>query len=425
MALSVLKRELWSKSLVAWYLYDFANSFLVINLTLYFSQWVVADRGFSDFAFALPFMASTAVLVLLSPYLGELGDRRGSHRAILIAGTLAAAASGVGIYAAGRFIPDQALGAAAALIAYGLFLFFLQAALVPYYAFLKHLAPAEHYGKVSGFGFSANQLGYIAGILLTLPLFSGPFAVFGFDRLAPILPAAAAFLIFSLPAFTALRSPPPTAVRRGRLPFRRTLLEGLRASGRYPGVRPLLLAFYLFSDAITSLTFFSAIYLEQVFAMPDAAKAALVLIVIVAYGAGSFASGVFSDRIGHRRVLLWSLAATALAILPIALVRGASLAFVLFPVFGLAIGMVLTVSRAYFASLVPVAESGRFFGLYTFADRFASVIGPAIWSAVVWTLAAYHPWNYRAAALAMAGLVALGIVPLVWRRKLTPAVEWE
>lgn len=288
---------------------------------------------------------------------------------------------------------------------------------MPYYAFLKHLAPAEHYGKVSGFGFSANQLGYIAGILLTLPLFSGPFAAFGFDRLAPILPAAAAVLVFALPSFAVLRSPPATAAERGRLPFWQTLRASLRESGRYPGVRPLLLAFYLFSDAITSLTFFSAIYLQRVLAMPDAAKAALTLIVIVAYGGGSFIGRMLSDRIGHRRLLLWSLAATALAILPIALARSVQSAFVLFPAFGLAIGVAFASSRAYLASLVPVAESGRFFGLYAFADRFASVIGPAIWSAAVWLFAAYHPWNYRAAALAMAGLVIMGIVPLVWGRQ--------
>ncbi len=44
---------LMDRTVRAWALYDFANSLLVINATVYFSQWVVVDRGLTDFWFAI------------------------------------------------------------------------------------------------------------------------------------------------------------------------------------------------------------------------------------------------------------------------------------------------------------------------------------------------------------------------------------
>ncbi len=428
----MLQKELWSKPLASWYLYDFANSLLVINLTVYFSQWVVVDRGLTDFWFALPFMLATAVLVFLSPYVGALGDRKGNHSQIFILTTLGAVASGLSIFLAGRLAASPPLGVALALVFYGLFNFFLQLAFVPYNAFLKHIARPEDYGKTSGFGLTFNQLGYLAGLLLSSPIIQGTFTLFGQDRLAPLVPAAFGFFLFALPGFRFLRAGP--VVERishyqagGQLvpetsgtPFWQTFWTSLKESRKYPGVFPFLIAFYLFSNAITALTFFSAIYLQNVFGLPDPFKVRIFISVIIAYALGSFLGGLLSDRWGHRRTLLTALAATALAILPIALVRQAALTVYLFPAFGLAIGVVYASARAYFAARIPQAESGKFFGLYALSERFGSAIGPAVWGLVIWALSGFYPWNYRAAALAMAALVAVGIIPLISKKTSRP-----
>src|SRR3989338_7738650 len=205
MAYSVFKKELWTKPLFSWYLYDFANSFVFINTTLYFSQWVVVDNNVSDFWLAAPFMIGTAVLVFLSPYIGNFGDRSGAHYKIFFWTTLGTIISALLIFVVGRadFSPRQ--GVILALIFYAMYQFFYQLAFVPYGVFMKHLAGLKDYGKVSGIGFGASEIGHIFGIFLTLPIIYGIFTLFGTDRLAPLFSAAIAFLIFSLPALLVLR----------------------------------------------------------------------------------------------------------------------------------------------------------------------------------------------------------------------------
>lgn len=81
---------------------------------------------------------------------------------------------------------------------------------------------------------------------------------------------------------------------------------------------------------------------------------------------------------------------------------------ILLPTFGFGMGFSYASSRAYFASLFPNEESGRFFGLYTFSERAASTVGPLFWGAIVYSLAVYAPWNYRLAVLTMAFLIFSG-----------------
>jgi UMF1 family MFS transporter len=80
---------------------------------------------------------------------------------------------------------------------------------------------------------------------------------------------------------------------------------------------------------------------------------------------------------------------------------------------GISSGVGYASSRAYLAVLITAEESGKYFGLYTLAERFASVIGPLLWGIIVWCLSPFYPWNYRFAALAMAILVFTAVIPLL------------
>ena len=77
-------------------------------------------------------------------------------------------------------------------------------------------------------------------------------------------------------------------------------------------------------------------------------------------------------------------------------------------------GVGYAASRSYLATLIPTAESGRFFGLYIFSERFASIVGPLLWSAIVYFFASYYTMNYRYAFFTMGALVLIAAIPL-WR----------
>ena len=418
----IFKKELWTKPLVSWYLYDFANSFVFINATLYFSQWVVVDNKFSDFWLSVPFMLGTAILVFLSPYIGNFGDKYGAHYRIFFWTTLGTVVSALLIFGSGRLDFNSSQAVIFALIFYGLYQFFYQLAFVPYGVFMKYLSPAKDYGKVSGIGLGVSEIGHLSGIFLTAPIVYGLFTVFGTDHLAPLFPAAIAFFAFSLPALLILRSKgfafnQPSISELDKPSLLKSLWCNLRETKKYPGVLPLILSFYLFSDAIISVTFFSAIYLQNVFGAGDSFIIKSAILVILGFAVGSVASGWLSDKSGHKKILLWSLAGNALIMIAIGLVRGVSWNLLLFAFFGIFNGGAYTSSRSYLASLIPEEVSGKFFGLYAFAERFASIIGPALWSLTTWLFVSYFPANYRIAVLVMALLVTISIFPLAIKVK--------
>ena len=77
-------------------------------------------------------------------------------------------------------------------------------------------------------------------------------------------------------------------------------------------------------------------------------------------------------------------------------------------VIGLVQGGIQSLSRSYFARLVPPQKSGEFFGFFNMMGKFAAVIGPMLmgWVALV-------SGSSRLAILSIAILFALGAV-LLW-----------
>lgn len=409
------RKELWTKELSVWYLYDCANSFVTIVFTLYFSQWVIVDNNLSDIWLSIPFVLVTLILVFLSTHVGAIGDRDGNHGRIFVVTTLFSMVSALGVVIVGRTFPAP-YNIYLALILYGLYQFFIQLAIVPYYAFIKHISPPEVYGRVSGIGFTVSQMGSIGGLVLSLLIINGYITILGTDRLAPILLGLIAFAIAAVPPLVVFGNKRLVKTEAARVPFFKAFISNLKSSRKYPGVFPLLLAYYFFSDAIATLSLFSAVYLQNVFGVPDAFKVNIYILILIGFAIGAFVTGPLSDRFSHRVSLIVALIVEGISIISVSLATNTSVLTLMFFVFGLMMGSVYASSRGYLASLIPQEESGTYFGLYTFAERFASVLGPVIWGLIIWSFSSVFPANYRVAAFAMGAITLLGSLPLIkWR----------
>lgn len=409
---SNFKKELWGKELAVWYLYDCANSFVTIVFTLYFSQWIIIDNGFTDFWLSIPFVLVTIVLVFLSTYVGSIGDRYGNHNRIFVGTTVLSMASALLVVFSGRYFSSP-YNAYLALVFYGFYQFFIQLAIVPYYSFIKHISSPEIYGKVSGIGFTVSQLGSIGGLALSLLVIKGYVNFLGTDRLAPILLGLILFAVFSIPSIVLLGRKSLASVSADKIPFWKSFFHNLKSSRKYPGVFPLLLSYYFFSDAIATLSLFSAVYLQNVFGVDDAFKVNVYILILVGFAIGAFITGPLADRLSHRKTLIFALFAEGISIISVALATNILFLATMFFVFGLMMGSVYSSSRGYLASLVPQQESGTYFGLYTFAERFASVVGPIVWGLIIWSFSEMFPVNYRIAAFVMGLITFLGAVSLL------------
>ncbi len=152
-------RERWS-----WALYDFANTIFSMNIvTLYFAVWIVTERGASTTAYSLATSFSSALVLVLAPWVGAVSDASRRRKPWVVALTLVCVAATLALAPC----PARALPAPTAILAL-LAAFVLantayQLALPPYNAMLSELVPPSERGRLSGFGTALGYVGSIAG----------------------------------------------------------------------------------------------------------------------------------------------------------------------------------------------------------------------------------------------------------------------
>src|SRR5688572_16320763 len=99
------KSPLLSKQVVAWAAYDWANSafatsVMVVFFPVFFKQYWAADLSATDSTAQLAFFntGSSAVLAILAPVLGAIGDRGGARLKFLLGFTLLGVTGTAGLY---------------------------------------------------------------------------------------------------------------------------------------------------------------------------------------------------------------------------------------------------------------------------------------------------------------------------------------
>src|SRR5437773_9680224 len=180
--------------IVAWALYDFANSSFaaVVFATIYAAYYAMAvvgnETGLGDLWWGRVISVSMAAVALTSPFLGGLADRAGIRRPLFIGFTALSVMATALLATVGP-----------GMVVWGFVLGVLgnvgyESALVYYNAYLPDLAPPTHQGRVSAWGFAVGYAGSIAALLAALPFVKAK----SYGR--AFLCAAALFGAFSLPA---------------------------------------------------------------------------------------------------------------------------------------------------------------------------------------------------------------------------------
>lgn len=414
----------------AWAFYDFANTIFSMNVTtMYLAQWVVVDRGVEDLWYSVAYSLSMLLVALTLPVLGAMSDATGGRVRYLFGFTVAAVTGTALIGLAALNVPGLP-GVLAALGAFLVANYAFQGSLVFYNALLPVVSTPATIGRVSGFGVSLGYAGAIAGLLMVAPFVDGklPMIPLHFSwphaggRAAAFYPTALFFALFAVPLFLRVRDPRRVALSRSGgvagapLPPLGTrvrtalseVVQTLRDTARYPGVRRFLIANYLFVDAISTVILFMAVYAHEVMDMPDAVKIPFFIVATTGAVIGSLIFGHLSDRLGPRRVLSGILLGWVAALAAIALTSAPIVFWLTGGVVGALMGGTWTTSRPLLAGLTPAAEHGRFFGLYALSDKAAAVVGPLLWGLIIWAGKPLGPLRYRLAVASLALFVAAG-----------------
>jgi UMF1 family MFS transporter len=375
---------------LSWAFWDFAYSvFSFLLVVRYFGTWIIDDLGKPDWYVAMTQFVVVLFLLVAMPLAGALADQLGRRKPFLIAFTLVAAISCAlleVISADGNVLP--LLFAAGVAVAFG------QLALAQYDPLLADVAPRGRRGRVSGI---AVALGFV-GIFFALAVVAEGIVGDGSKQRA-FAPAAAFFVLFSLPAFFWIRERhhgPSTATSTGgRLigdAFRQVLHTAQQVRANRDAFQFLVGRFF-YSDAIATLSAFLAVYMTRLGGFSETEKNAVIAVSVVGAALAALVTGRVLGAVGPRAVLLAVLPVFSLLTVLSAAVGEPWTVWLAAPVMGSALGCVWTADRVFMIRLTPLELRGQMFGFFNLASRVASAFGPlVIWSATIWVLHSRTDW---------------------------------
>ena len=390
--------------IVAWALYDFANSSFaaVIFATIYATYYAMAvvgnQSGAGDLWWGRVISVSMGAVAVTSPFLGGLADRAGIRRPLFIAFTSLAVLS-------------TALMATVhpGMVMWGFILGVLgnvgyEGALVYYNAYLPDLAPPSHQGRVSGWGFATGYAGSIVALLSAYPFVQAK------NYGGAFLATAALFTVFSLPAFIFLPEP-----HRGRISVWQAAREGgaevlstARKILRMPDLRRFLGAYFIYEDGVNTVVGFSAIFAAQTLGFPMGQLIVLYIVVQVSALLGALAWSWPTDKLGPKRVVMVTLCQWTAVVIAAYFVETQGQFWALAVLAGTGLGAVQAASRAFLAGLCPAGMEAELFGFYSLCGKSAAIMGPLVFGGISYAAGG----NQRAGILAVGTFFLVGLILL-------------
>lgn len=404
----VRKREVF-----AWAMYDFANSgYTTVVLTAVFSAYfvgaVAGGAPWATFVWTACLSLSYAIVMVTMPVLGAWADRRAAKKRLLAFSTVGCVLSTAALSQVG---PGAVVLGVVLIVVSNVFYSWGEALVA---AFLPELARPEAMGRVSGWGWS---LGYLGGMLaLGLSLL-----VVLRDKAAG-LPAAQfvpktmwitawVFGVAALVTFAWLRERaqaradgPAGGLGAAWAQLRTTF----RQARRYRDFMWLLACAVAYQAGVAVTIALAAIYAEQVIGFAQQETMVLIFVLNIAAALGAFAFGHWQDRMGHRRALGVTLVGWALTCVIAALTTTKGGFWYAAAIAGVCMGSSQSAGRALAGLFAPPAQLAEFYGLWTFAIRLASIVGPLTYGAITWMT----DGNQRMAILATAAMFVIGWVLL-------------
>jgi MFS transporter, UMF1 family len=406
----VRKREVFG-----WAMYDFANSgYTTVVITAVFAAYFVGGIAkkaeWATFAWTAALSTSYAIVMFTMPSIGAYADLRAAKKRLLAWFTGACVVSTAALALAG---PGSVPLAIVLIVISNTFYSYGESLTA---AFLPELARAESLGKVSGWGWG---FGYFGG-MLALGLCLG-YVIWAQGRGIPaeefvpvtMVITAVLYGLASLATFRLLREraqPDPGALRESGLKASlHQLHRTFTQARRFKDFMWLMVCLVCYQGGVAVAITLAAIYAETVIGFRQQETMMLIFVLNIAAAAGAFAWGYLQDRIGHK-IALGSTLVGWIATCIIAAVTTTKGGFWwAATIAGLCMGSSQSAGRALAGMFAPPKQLAEFYGLWGFAVRLASIIGPLTYGAITWATGG----NQRMAILSTSVLFAAGLMFLV------------
>jgi UMF1 family MFS transporter len=401
------------RDLRAWAMYDWANSafqttIIAAIFPIYFQKVAAAGMpgplATSRFAWATTW--SILIVAIVAPVLGAVADHAPVKKKLLGVFLAIGASTTAAMYFIGR--GDWLF----ALILFVVSNVGVAGSIVFYESMLPHIAREDELDRVSTAGYA---LGYVGGgvlLAINVLMMSKP-SWFGLPSRdvavrASMASVAVWWVVFSIPLF---RDVPEPAVRLAETPRAagidlmgaiRRLVHTLQELRRSKEAFMLLLAFLLYNDGIQTIIRMATTYGTEI-GLDDNAMIVALLVTQFIGVPFAFLFGMFADKIGAKPAIFVGLAAYTIITCLGYFMRTSGQFFALAVMVGMVQGGTQALSRSLFASMIPKQKSSEFFAFFGVFERYAGILGPALFA---WVVA--HSGSSRNAILSVLAFFILG-----------------
>lgn len=408
-----------SKKERSWVLYDVANSaFILTVITIFFpilyemiymaphvadgvakyltngtlnpayqDLWI-GSAGVTGGTQIFKYMTSVLALVvaIISPMVGSWSNYKGNKKKFFIIFLTVAVLGGVGLA-----IPGY--GWLPLLIVFFITSMGYNLTNVVYDAFLVDVTTEDRMDEISATGFA---WGYIGSLI---PFFVGliPYALVLFEIIKPgflgldafqlerlgisfaFLVSIAWWIYYSLPL---LRDVDQTyELESGENDFSESLkrLGGtLKDLVNYKFILLFLIAYLLYIDVVNSVIRLATNIGGDLGVGSMTMLGVVVMVQVVAFPS-ALIYGRLVKKFGNKRMIFYGIFIYALGVFMVYLIRDASTTYIMWIVgflIGTAQGGIQSVSRSYYAKMVPYEKANDFFGFFSVFGRFAGIFSP-------------------------------------------------
>ena len=391
----MLKPGVKRREVFGWAMYDFANSgYTTVVITAVFAAYfvgAVANKAeWATLAWTSALSFSYAIVMLSMPALGEWADRHAAKKKLLMMVTAACVIS----TAALSFVGPGQVGLAIVCIVISNTFYAYGESLTA--AFLPELAEPEAMGRISAWGWAWGYLGGMLtlGICLAYVLWAqGQGQPAGQFVPVTMWVTAGIYALAASVTFVLMKEHAQAQVHRSRAISQwHQLKQTFQEAKAYKDFMQLMACAVAYQGGVAVAITLAAIYAEQVIGFQPQETMVLIFVLNIAAFVGALVLGYAQDRIGHKLALSLTLVGWSITCVLAALTTSKEVFWWAAALAGVCMGSSQSTGRAMAGLFIPPRRSAEFFGLWTFAIRLASIVGPLGYGLITWLTDGNQRW---------------------------------
>ena len=366
----------------AWILYDggnsaFATTVIAAFFPIFFNDfWATGLEAEVKTAYlGWGLTISNLVLLFTSPFIGAITDVSRTTK-FLFSGFGAISIISVAIL---FFVPAGSW--LQALIFFGIANYCFAAGNTLYDKMLVQVSNQDNIAKISSYGFAFGYLGggflFLINAAMTIkPEFFGLSSVADAVRWS-FLSVSVWWTLFLIPILLKIQDKGVSLPgSHFKMAYSR-VINTLRTVSSKKNVFIFLLAFFLYIDGVHTIMAMAADFALNLGLPSSDIIVALILVQFVAFPTTLLWSK-FAYKFGEKNTLLFTISLYLLVIAYSVFLSNAIEFYVLASMVGAIQGGIQSISRSYYATLIPHDESGEYFGFYNMFGRAGAFMGPAL-----------------------------------------------